>query len=1414
MASFFDPNEEIEPLQIEEFDGSSLRELSVNANLAGGVIDESAGRSAVSAVSRTPPKTKVSGTNGNLAKSPKKPKEKSQDVVIIDEKDHVDKEEQTREHPPKKASLVSKRTTSVRNESSSRTAESQLTRPIRACIQIEAQVRTDIWEAVGNHENVDHYLRKISSNISLEQAFAKTPHLIHHAVDCRLCKGISFEQILKLTDPCTCGHLETVKILMKRDENVFFHKDNCDNTPLHRAAACGLLDVIDYALDAGHAEVDAVNKFNETPLFQACSMAHTSAQNVVIKLLSAGANPDIISTKDSHTPLTRACEVGSVTTVKACLEKSKHFRDSNTGEINVKNEDGFLLLWAACAAAHFTSAAEYLVELGAPFKFGRRSVLDQAMKLQKIVRIENDDASSSEIVGEVVYPRQRIIDAIRARYPEAEAEFEERRSAEESALLKWKVSEEQRLANIRTASKNKRVRYSIPEGSVMLDEEGKPISQLESVPKKAKKIASKVVAESVDQTAELPKSIRPTRSSKYRKPINMKESSNTIANNDGRVDNDHFTFNAPDITNAGLELSEESRELHEMLLRLIEEEEDTKESMDATTKAFKDIVSNKKIPFWAAYVNDLGETALHKAAYTGNYQILYHLLHDYAADSDAVNLEGDTPLHYACYGGMPGTAHYLLKLGQCNVNAKNNEGETALHIAARDGKSDCARVLIKIGSASVNSQDGEGWAPMHYVCNIGTPGHIEILNMLLQLGPLCTRDIKTNEGYTPWSKNVHPEAAKALADITRIEEDQRERAKAMERRKNDAYNASLLEETDSSSDSNDDGEWGKNKIHRESQEKGPVEPPKQKYPPPLDLDEEHKNLAIVREQIHKNFQLKQTPHMLRFEEIIAQKIHHPSTFEKDSQLWHRAYLLQQIKRLRSLACGTAEDVCLLRQVEEMSILKTRLPAGTDTAGWESYLVNDKGPKGQLYYTFDKEVHRPEVLPGCAGKLPKGVETEWYFGVEHEKKTTYKEDSKVREDTIREQLMRFYCTEGSLHPGMNPEKTGKNAAPREECNAFWAKKLGAQAFSIILRDNSNGSSERNETNGKVRGAMTGFIAWTTKDDPVLYIEFVRCDNSFSGSGMKNHGKTMQSGKSIFNKSKHIFPSQYLMNQLHTYAQSLMEPKKHQDKCAHILTQSVGLQYTSKKESSENPCPEITRKNNNHSNMEPGRKYWRRHLEENAYADFFGAQMILISTGLKGAHFVEEENAFMHKFVYPSNVANHAAEASNKVPVLAAGGSSLPAATVQPKMSKKQQNLEFPRRVTIGTNEFNGNHYASTTFTNKRPKQIDTERAESSINGKVTDINSQIAVSEVGTPMDVVDVEKEEKAEPFTSLLSIPTEAAIAKMSWSELSTTAHRCGIPVENYPYIYPKKGDLSTANRLELLKSELLEKIRRAASA
>jgi len=184
-------------------------------------------------------------------------------------------------------------------------------------------------------------------------------------------------------------------------------------------------------------------------------------------------------------------------------------------------------------------------------------------------------------------------------------------------------------------------------------------------------------------------------------------------------------------------------------------------------------------------VSSIGQTALHRAAASGN-STMVRLLLDFGANIEAptrksaatplvlaaqdghcevVRLllsrgariaaatsgDGSTALHMAANGGHYEVLKQLLDAGQRNAATKEEiqkvlrEGELGpAYFAAASGHADCLQLLIDRGAA-VDNSSSQGWAPAHAAAHFN---HIKCLELLLERGA-CPDTVNKHSQTTP-----------------------------------------------------------------------------------------------------------------------------------------------------------------------------------------------------------------------------------------------------------------------------------------------------------------------------------------------------------------------------------------------------------------------------------------------------------------------------------------------------------------------------------------------------------------------------------------------------------------------------------------------------------------------------------------
>lgn len=124
--------------------------------------------------------------------------------------------------------------------------------------------------------------------------------------------------------------------------------------------------------------------------------------------------------------------------------------------------------------------------------------------------------------------------------------------------------------------------------------------------------------------------------------------------------------------------------------------------------------------------NNLGDTALHIAAYYGHSEIVLELLKN-GADANAANNNGDLPIHRSSNYGWIDVARILIDYGS-EIEAKNKDGNTVHHLAYMSGFGDYIDYLEK-NTVNSNVKNNEGMIPsdcrgVHIRYNLISDGEI------------------------------------------------------------------------------------------------------------------------------------------------------------------------------------------------------------------------------------------------------------------------------------------------------------------------------------------------------------------------------------------------------------------------------------------------------------------------------------------------------------------------------------------------------------------------------------------------------------------------------------------------------------------------------------------------------------------
>jgi ankyrin repeat protein len=122
--------------------------------------------------------------------------------------------------------------------------------------------------------------------------------------------------------------------------------------------------------------------------------------------------------------------------------------------------------------------------------------------------------------------------------------------------------------------------------------------------------------------------------------------------------------------------------------------------------------------------DDDDDTALHKASYFGNVQLVKELV-EHGVDMEAKDIVGMTPLHLACSQGHLAVVNDLVgsngatttilgkrKSRGANIEAKDNHGNTPLHVASVHNHLPVVKSLLS-GGAYILAVNERGELPIH-----------------------------------------------------------------------------------------------------------------------------------------------------------------------------------------------------------------------------------------------------------------------------------------------------------------------------------------------------------------------------------------------------------------------------------------------------------------------------------------------------------------------------------------------------------------------------------------------------------------------------------------------------------------------------------------------------------------------------
>jgi ankyrin repeat protein len=155
--------------------------------------------------------------------------------------------------------------------------------------------------------------------------------------------------------------------------------------------------------------------------------------------------------------------------------------------------------------------------------------------------------------------------------------------------------------------------------------------------------------------------------------------------------------------------------------------------------------------------DNLGWTALHKAAFNGHLNIVQYLVSK-GADLNTENKSGKTALNYAVEKDYLEIVKYFIEAQGLDVNAKNSLDWTPLQSAAFHGRFNIVQYLISKG-ANLNTENKAGKTALNYAVE---KAYLEIVKYFIEVQDLDV-NTKNSLAWTP----LHQAAFNGRLNISR-----------------------------------------------------------------------------------------------------------------------------------------------------------------------------------------------------------------------------------------------------------------------------------------------------------------------------------------------------------------------------------------------------------------------------------------------------------------------------------------------------------------------------------------------------------------------------------------------------------------------------------------------------------------------
>ena len=145
--------------------------------------------------------------------------------------------------------------------------------------------------------------------------------------------------------------------------------------------------------------------------------------------------------------------------------------------------------------------------------------------------------------------------------------------------------------------------------------------------------------------------------------------------------------------------------------------------------------------------DQLGDRALHIVCeFTGNRELVRHLVEVVGCDINANGQDNYTPLHIACRNNQFGIVKFLTSKPECNREIEDSNGNRPLHLAIKfSGNLELVSYLIDEAGCDINAKGFNGGTLIHGACEHNAFDVVKHLTMCYN----CDVEAKDNDGNRP-----------------------------------------------------------------------------------------------------------------------------------------------------------------------------------------------------------------------------------------------------------------------------------------------------------------------------------------------------------------------------------------------------------------------------------------------------------------------------------------------------------------------------------------------------------------------------------------------------------------------------------------------------------------------------------------